>query len=114
MNYLKPKVSEAVDSGISKAVIDLKDIKSLNMTLIKLLFQSMQTCRELALQFVLVGNDNIVAECKGFEDTRNWSFFPSVEDAKTSMTKAGASAPAATPATPAAATAPQPAAAGVA
>jgi two-component system cell cycle response regulator len=79
-----------------------------------LLFQSMQTCRELALQFVLVGNDNIVAECKGFEDTRNWSFFPSVEDAKTSMTKAGASAPAATSATPAAATAPQPAAAGVA
>jgi two-component system cell cycle response regulator len=116
MNYLKPKVSEAVDSGISKAVIDLKDIKSLNMTLIKLLFQSMQTCRELALQFVLVGNDNIVAECKGFEDTRNWSFYPSVEDAKTSLTKTAANAPA-TPAagTPAAATvAPQPAAAGVA
>ena len=120
MNYLKPKVSEAVDSGISKAVIDLKEIKSLNMTLIKLLFQSMQTCRELALQFVLVGNDNIVAECKGFEDTRNWSFYSSVEDAKTSLTKTAASAPAnattpaAASATPAPAAAPQPAAAGVA
>jgi two-component system, cell cycle response regulator len=110
-NYLKSKVSEAVDSGISKAVVDLKDIKSLNMTVIKLLFQSMQTCRELALQFALVGNDHIAAECKGFEDTRNWSFYPSVEDAKASLNKAAAAAPAVAPA---AADAPQPAAAGVA
>ena len=45
------------------------------MGVIKLLFQAMQTCRELALQFALVGNAQIVSECKGFEDTRNWVFY---------------------------------------
>lgn len=87
-NYLKPKVSEAVDSGICKAIIDVKEVKSLNMNIIKLLFHTMQTCRELALQFALVGNETISAECKGFEDTRNWSFFSSVDDAKASLSKA--------------------------
>lgn len=86
-NYLKPKVSEAVDSGLGKAVIDIKEVKSLNMTVIKLLFQAMQTCRELGVQFSLVGNDSVAGECKGFEDTRNWTFSPSVEDAKVSLTK---------------------------
>jgi two-component system cell cycle response regulator len=96
-NYLKPKVSEAVDSGICKAIIDVKEVKTLNMNVIKLLFQTMQTCRELALQFSLVGNETVQAECKGFEDTRNWTFFSSVEDAKASLTKvvAAAAAPAA-------------------
>jgi two-component system, cell cycle response regulator len=97
-NYLKPKVSEAVDSGICKSIIDVKEVKSLNMNVIKLLFQTMQTCRELALQFALVGNDAVSAECKGFEDTRNWSFFPSVEDAKASLTKTVATPVAAKPA----------------
>ena len=87
-NYLKPKVSEAVDSGICKAIIDVKEVKSLNMNIIKLLFHTMQTCKELALQFALVGNETISAECKGFEDTRNWSFYSSVDDAKASLAKA--------------------------
>lgn len=87
-SYLKPKVSEAVDSGICKAIIDVKEVKSLNMNIIKLLFHTMQTCKELALQYALVGNETISAECKGFEDTRNWSFYSSVDDAKSSLSKA--------------------------
>jgi len=81
-NYLKPKLAEAVDAGVSRAIIDAHEVKGLNMTIIKLLFQTMQTCRELAMQFSLVGNPQIVAECKGFEDTRNWSFFESMNDAR--------------------------------
>ena len=86
-NYLKPKVAEAVDSGISKTIIDLKEVKSLNMNVIKLLLSTMQTCRELALQFVLVGNDAVAAECKSFEDTRNWVFCASVDEAKAQLAK---------------------------
>jgi two-component system cell cycle response regulator len=52
------------------------------MTIIKLLFQTMQLCRELAMQFALVGNAHIIAECKGFEDTRNWSFFEAMLEAR--------------------------------
>ncbi|MDX2186027.1 MAG: response regulator [Opitutaceae bacterium] len=87
-NYLKPKVSEAVDSGIVKAVIDLHELKGLNMAVIKLLIQAMQTCKDLALQYTLVGNPQIVSECKGFEDTRNWHFHESIVDAKASFGKA--------------------------
>lgn len=88
--HLKPKFAEAVDAGFSKVVIDVHQIKSLHMGIIKLLFQAMQTCRELAIQFALVGNPQIVSECKGFEDTRGWTFYDSIDDAKTNLGKAAA------------------------
>jgi two-component system cell cycle response regulator len=85
--YLKPKFAEAVDAGHNKVVIDIHQIRSLHMGVIKLLFQAMQTCRELAMQFALVANPQIVAECKGFEDTRNWTFYDSLEEAKANLGK---------------------------
>lgn len=85
LNYLKPKVSEAVDSGIVKAIIDLHELKGLNMNVIKLLIQVMMTCKELALQYALVGNSQIVSECKSFEDTRTWQFHDSIETAKSNF-----------------------------
>lgn len=85
--YLKAKVSEAVDSGIGKAVFDLHEIKRLDMTLIKLLLSAMQTCREVALQYTLVGGGEIIADCKGYEDTRNWQFHETIEVARQSFQK---------------------------
>ena len=85
--YLKPKFTQAVDSGHNKVVIDIHQIRSLHMGIIKLLFQAMQTCRELAMQFALVANPQIITECKGFEDTRGWTFYDSVEDAKANLGK---------------------------
>ena len=93
--YLKPKFAEAVDAGINKVVLDVHNVKSLHMGIIKLLFQAMQTCRELAIQFALVGHAQIVSECKGFEDTRSWTFYDSVEEAKGNLCKT--TAPAAAP-----------------
>ena len=92
--YLKPKFAEAVDAGFNKVVIDIHQIKSLHMGIIKLLFQAMQTCRDLAMQFALVGNPQIISECKGFEDTRGWTFYDSLDEAKSNLGK-GAPAPAA-------------------
>lgn len=91
--YLKPKFAEAVDAGFNKVVIDIHAIKSLHMGIIKLLFQAMQTCRELAMQFVLVGNAQIISECKGFEDTRGWTFYDSIAEAKSNLSKSPAAAP---------------------
>jgi two-component system cell cycle response regulator len=85
--YLKPKFAEAVDAGHNKVVIDVHQIKSLHMGIIKLLFQAMQTCRELGMHFALVGNAHIITECKGFEDTRSWTFYDSLADAKTNLGK---------------------------
>jgi two-component system, cell cycle response regulator len=86
-NYLKPKTAEAVDSGIYRAVVDLHELKRFDMTVIKLLFNTMQVFRELALQYVLVGNAQIVTECKGFEDTKGWQFVDSLADAKAHLSK---------------------------
>jgi len=85
--YLKPKMSEAVDGGLSKVVIDLHELKRLDMIVIKLMFQTMQLCRELALQFALVGNAQLASECKAFEDTKAWQFFDSIDEAKHSLAK---------------------------
>ncbi len=92
-NYLKVKVAEAVDGGINRVIIDVHQVSGLNMAVIKLLLQAMQTFRELGMQFALVGNPQIVAECKGFEDTRSWNFFESIDQAKASLPKAGSTAP---------------------
>jgi len=85
--YLKPKFAQAVDAGHNKVVIDIHQIRSLHMGVIKLLFQAMQTCRELAMQFALVANPQIISECKGFEDTRGWTFYDSLEEAKANLGK---------------------------
>jgi two-component system cell cycle response regulator len=89
-HYLKPKFSEAVDAGFNKVVIDIHQIRTLHMGVIKLLFQAMQTCRELAMNFGLVGNPLIISECKGFEDTRGWTFYDSIDDAKLNIGRAAA------------------------
>lgn len=85
--YLKPKFAQAVDAGHNKVVIDIHQLRSLHMGVIKLLFQAMQTCRELAMQFALVANAQIILECKGFEDTRGWTFYDSLEEAKANLGK---------------------------
>ena len=90
--YLKPKLSEAVDAGHNKAIIDVHQLRSLHMGVIKLLMQAMQTSRDLGVHFTLVGNAHIIAECKGFEDTRTWTFFDTIEEAKASLTKVPAPA----------------------
>jgi two-component system cell cycle response regulator len=96
--YLKPKLSEAVDAGNNKAVIDVHPLKTVHMGVIKLLLTTMQTCRDLGVQFALVGNVHLIAECKGFEDTRNWVFHDTLENAKASFGSASAPAPAPAPA----------------
>ena len=88
--YLKPKLADAVDAGINKLVIDIKPVKALHMGIIKILMQAMQTSRELGMQFALVGNAQINTECKGFEDTRGWTFYDSLEEAKANMGKVAA------------------------
>lgn len=86
--HLKPKFAAAVDAGHARAVIDIHAVRSLHMGVIKTLLQAMQICRELAMDFALVGNAQIIAECKGFEDTRAWHFHETIEDAKAYLAKA--------------------------
>jgi two-component system cell cycle response regulator len=94
--YLKPKLTEAVNSGLNKAIINVQALKSLHMGVIKQLVTAMQLCKDTGVNFTLVGNNQLMSECKGFEETRSWAFHESLEEAKASFNKA--------PATPALAT----------
>jgi two-component system cell cycle response regulator len=86
-NYLKPKLTEAVDAGLSKLVIDLHALKALHIGIIKVLLQAMKTSQDLGMHFALVGNPQFIQECAAFEDTRGWIFSATLEEAKASLLK---------------------------
>jgi two-component system, cell cycle response regulator len=87
-NYLKPKLTEAVDTGLNKLVIDLHLLKALHIGIIKVLLQAMKTSQDLGFQFALIGNAEVKNECRSFEDTSTWVFSDSLEEAKASLAKA--------------------------
>jgi two-component system cell cycle response regulator len=80
--YLGGKLAGAVDAGIGRVVIDLHAVRSLHIGIIRLLVQAMQASRDLAMQVAVVGNAALAAECRGFEETRNWTFHDSLAEAK--------------------------------
>jgi two-component system cell cycle response regulator len=88
--YLKPKLTEAVDAGLNKAIINVQALKSLHMGVIKQLVTAMQLCKDTGVNFTLVGNNQLMSECKGFEETRSWAFHETLEEAKASIAKVAA------------------------
>lgn len=92
--YLKPKLTEAVDAGLNRSIIDCSALKSLHMGVIKQLVAAMQLCKDTGVTFALIGNAQLTAECKGFEETRAWQFHETLAEAKASFNKGAAAAPA--------------------
>jgi two-component system cell cycle response regulator len=86
--YMKPKFAEAVDAGISRVLVDIRLLKALHTSIIKHLFSAMQICTELNMQVAVIGNPQIIAECRGFEDTRGWAFTESLDEARATFGKA--------------------------
>jgi len=80
--YMKEKVAEAVDKGFYKVIFDVSAISKIDMELIKLMVFTKETCQELTLGLSHVGNDEVIYECKSFEETKNWVFHKSIEEAK--------------------------------
>lgn len=90
---LKAKMTTAVDTGISRAIIDIHELRSLDVSIIRLLVQAIQTYKELAMQFAIVGNPQIIAECLGFEETRCLTFHETMDQAKASLSGAPVQVP---------------------
>lgn len=81
MLLLRNQVTSAVDSGIDKMIIDMSQIKSADITLIKLGLASQQLSNELALKSSIIGSDAVSKECKNYEETKDWRFVSSYEEA---------------------------------
>jgi two-component system cell cycle response regulator len=79
--HLRHKTCEAVDAGVSRVVIDMSQLKAADMTLIKLGISVIQLCVELDIRYNLIGSEVVRAECKNYEETKDWQFIGSVEEA---------------------------------
>ena len=88
--YLQPKLTEAVNAGLSRVVIDIHPVRCLQMNSFKLLFPMMQACRDLGMNYSLVGNPQVMAECRGLEETKSWVFHATLEAAKAHFAGEGA------------------------
>ncbi|MDX2187446.1 MAG: response regulator [Opitutaceae bacterium] len=82
---LKGKISEAVNSGIAAGILDLHEVKGMDMQAIKLVMQAMTLCKEVSLPVALVGNDRVKADCRSFEDTQAWKFADDEQTARASL-----------------------------
>jgi two-component system cell cycle response regulator len=78
---MRGKVSEAVDSGLGKMIIDMSQVRTPDINLVKLGITTIQLCNELSLQQRLVGSTIVQAECRNYEETKDWVFVASYEDA---------------------------------
>ena len=78
---MRGKVSEAVDSGLGKMIIDMSQVRTPDINLVKLGITTIQLCNDLSIQQRLVGSTMIQAECRNYEETKDWVFLTSYEDA---------------------------------
>lgn len=79
--HLRHKVCEAVDAGLNRLVVDMSQMKSADVTLIKMGISVIQLCVELDIRYGLIGSEAVCAECKNYEETKDWQFTNSFADA---------------------------------
>jgi two-component system cell cycle response regulator len=78
---LRGKIAEAVDSGVDKVVIDMSQVTLADENVVKLGLTVSKACDEFSLKQRMVGTDAISLECKNYEETKNWKFENSFEEA---------------------------------
>jgi two-component system cell cycle response regulator len=79
--HLRGKVTEAVDAGLGRLVLDMSSLQGADITLIKLGLTTIQLCQELSMKYCLIGSEAIGRECKNYEETKDWQFVGSFEEA---------------------------------
>ena len=79
--HLRHKAGEAVDAGVNRVVIDMSQLNAADVTLIKLGISAIQLCEELELRYGLIGSKAVCSECKNYEETKDWQFTGSFDEA---------------------------------
>jgi two-component system cell cycle response regulator len=78
--HLQEKVTEAVDAGLDKLVVDLTQLKNVDMPLIEQVLNVMKYASELSLKSGVIGSDEIRQACTNFEETKEWLLASSLDD----------------------------------
>ena len=79
--HLRPQLAEAVDAGLDKVIMDFSHVKTADISLIKLGLEVMGLCSELSLKNRIIGSEAVTQECKNYEETKDWRFMGSFEEA---------------------------------
>jgi len=77
---LRSKITEAVDAGVDKLIVDLSQLRVADVSVIKLGLSAMQYCQELSVRQSLIGSEAVCKECKNYEETKDWRFVGSFEE----------------------------------
>ena len=80
-NYISPKTREMVDSGLNRLLIDASEVQRIEMTIIKLMLQIVQACRELSIKFRVVGSTEFTSQARAFEETKDLEVFADKDSA---------------------------------
>ncbi len=83
--HLRAKVAEAVDSGLDRLVLDMSALTSADISLIKLGLEVAEVCREMSLRLCMVGSAVVVQECRKYEETKDWHFASSYQEALSTL-----------------------------
>ena len=72
-------------TGISKLILDVRQVKEVNMLVIKLVLSVVENCQKSKVHLRIVGSPALGNELKGFQETSGFSINASVEEAKTTF-----------------------------
>jgi two-component system cell cycle response regulator len=78
---LRQKLCEAVDGGLNRLIIDMTRLTKADMTLLKLLLEISYLTADLGMRYCLVCSEEVGHQCQGFQETTDWDFTTTVEDA---------------------------------
>jgi two-component system cell cycle response regulator len=79
--HLRSRISDAVDSGYNKMIVDMSQVRKADVNIIKLGLNATQLCSELSLKHRMIGSIAVSLECKNYEETKDWQFENSFEEA---------------------------------
>jgi two-component system cell cycle response regulator len=77
---LRPKVTEGVDAGLDKLLMDMSRLTNADVNLVKLGITVTSLCQELGVRLTMIGSAAVCSECKNYEETKDWQFASSYEE----------------------------------
>ena len=78
---LRLKVTEGVDSGLGRLLMDMSRLTNADVNLVKLGINVTSLCQEVGVRLTMIGSEAVCAECKNYEETKDWQFASSYEEA---------------------------------
>ena len=78
---LKNQLTNIVDAGGDKLIVDLSAVDEPTHLIIKVVLSIMQAAKDLSIRHAAVGSEKTCATCRIYEESQSWKFAPTVEKA---------------------------------